>query len=89
MEQLHLVVLRKALDLYELALFELLFAPIQLIYPPVDDIDWIGRRQISPSGSGSLPALGGPSLVPMLLVGGSMVLLLVAGGLVVMARLRP
>jgi hypothetical protein len=32
-EELHLAVLGKALDLYELALFKLLFAPIQLIHP--------------------------------------------------------
>jgi feruloyl esterase len=69
------------------------YVPVQSAFTANDDFNWIGRSQISPAGSGSLPASGGPPLGPvLLLVGGSigvLLLLLVAAGFVVLSRQRP
>jgi feruloyl esterase len=72
------------------------YVPVQSAFTANDDIDWIGRGEISPAGSQSggsnLPSTGGPPLIPVLLVGGSIVVLLLlvaAGGLLVLARQRP
>ena len=67
-----------------------LHVPVQSVFTANDDFNWIGRSQISPDGSGSLPTSGGPPLVAVLLIGVSMVLLppLVAGGFVVRRRQR-
>lgn len=71
------------------------YVPVLPTVATNEDIDWIGRSQISPAGSQpggtNLSSTGGPPLIPVVLVGSSIVvliLLLVARGLQALARQR-
>ena len=67
------------------------YVPVLPTVSTNDDIDWIGRDQISTSQGTNLPSTGGPPVIPVVLVGGSIVVLLVllvTRGLRALARQR-